>query len=147
MLSIELGYFVPDGAQLRSMEEMDRAGIRIGVTQGSTSQTTLPKYLALASVVPVANVVAAREKLSRGELEAFATNKAILFELADGMPGSTVLAGNWGVKVWPSRFRREEMQVLLICGDLWRMRRSLAWCRVLALALAFAEPPLPPPGG
>ena len=45
--------------------------------------------------------------------------------------------------MWPSRFRREEMQVLLTCGDLWRMRRSLAWCRVLALALAFAEPPLP----
>jgi polar amino acid transport system substrate-binding protein len=98
VLSIELGYLVPDGSQLRSMEEVDRAGVRIGVTQGSTSQTTLPKYLALASVVPVANVVAAREKLSRGELEAFATNKAILFELADGMPGSTVLAGNWGVE-------------------------------------------------
>ena len=76
------------------MEEVDRAGVRIGVTQGSTSQTTLPKYLTLASVVPVANVVAAREKLSRGELEAFATNKAILFELADGMPGWTVHAGN-----------------------------------------------------
>jgi polar amino acid transport system substrate-binding protein len=32
------------------------------------------------------------------ELDAFATNKAILYELADELPGSQVLAGRWAVE-------------------------------------------------
>ena len=32
------------------------------------------------------------------ELDAFATNKAILFEMSDQMPGAKVLDGRWGVE-------------------------------------------------
>jgi polar amino acid transport system substrate-binding protein len=34
--------------------------------------------------------------LKSGELEGFATNKAILYELYDRLPGATVLDGAWG---------------------------------------------------
>jgi polar amino acid transport system substrate-binding protein len=34
--------------------------------------------------------------LSSGELDAFATNKAILSELADNVPGARILSGAWG---------------------------------------------------
>jgi hypothetical protein len=34
--------------------------------------------------------------LARGELEAFATNKPILFEMSASLPGGRVLDGNWG---------------------------------------------------
>jgi polar amino acid transport system substrate-binding protein len=38
------------------------------------------------------------EMLASHQVDAFATNKANLFEMADGVPGSRVLAGNWGVE-------------------------------------------------
>jgi len=36
--------------------------------------------------------------LATGKLEAFATNKATLFEMSDALPGSRVLAGRWGLE-------------------------------------------------
>jgi polar amino acid transport system substrate-binding protein len=98
VVALELGYLVPPNSSLQSISDADRRGIRIGVTQGSTSQTTLPGRLRQADVVPVSNVGVAREMLDRGELDAFATNKAILREMADGLPGSRVLDGNWGIE-------------------------------------------------
>ena len=41
---------------------------------------------------------AAIDMLSAGKLDAFATNKATLFEMAEKLPGSNVLAGRWGVE-------------------------------------------------
>lgn len=98
LLSIELGYLVPPGSALATIADIDRAGLRVGVTQGSTSQGTLPGRLKHAAVVPAATLKAAVEMLSQGTLEAFATNKAILFEMAESLPGSRVLDGQWGVE-------------------------------------------------
>jgi polar amino acid transport system substrate-binding protein len=36
--------------------------------------------------------------LERRELDVFATNKSILFEMSDQMPGARVLDGRWGVE-------------------------------------------------
>jgi polar amino acid transport system substrate-binding protein len=52
--------------------------------------------LASASVVPAENLKHAIDLLARGELDAFATNKPILFEMLGSMPGGRVLDGNWG---------------------------------------------------
>jgi polar amino acid transport system substrate-binding protein len=98
ILAIELGYLVPRGSALSTAADIDRAGIRVGVTQGSTSQTTLPGQLKSAVVVPAPTLGAAIEMLSQGKLEAFATNKAILFEMTASLPGSRVLDGRWGVE-------------------------------------------------
>jgi polar amino acid transport system substrate-binding protein len=49
-------------------------------------------------VVRVPNLERVVEMLSRGELDAFATNKSILFELSDGLPGSKVLYGRYGIE-------------------------------------------------
>ena len=40
----------------------------------------------------------AAQMLNAGELDAFASNKGILFELSDNVPASTVLDGAWGVE-------------------------------------------------
>jgi len=98
LLAIELGYLVPAGSPISSVADVDRAGISIGVTQGSTSQSALPRELKNATVVPAPTLKAGIELLSQGKLDAFATNKAILFEMFDGLPGSRVLEGRWGVE-------------------------------------------------
>lgn len=36
--------------------------------------------------------------LSQAKLDTFATNKAVLFELADELPGSRSLDGRWGLE-------------------------------------------------
>jgi len=98
LLAIELGCLVPQGSPFSTFADVDRPGIRIGVTQGSTSSRTLPQRLASAAVVAAPTLQAAVDMLSRRELDAFATNKAILFEMSDKLPGSRVLEGRWGVE-------------------------------------------------
>jgi polar amino acid transport system substrate-binding protein len=98
LLLLELGYLAPPGSPVSSIADADRTGIRIGVTQGSTSSSTLPRQLKNATIVPAPSMKSAIEMLASHQVDAFATNKANLFEMADGVPGSRVLAGNWGVE-------------------------------------------------
>jgi polar amino acid transport system substrate-binding protein len=51
-----------------------------------------------AKVVPVASLQVASEQLKQQQLDAFATNKAILNEMADGLPGFRILEGRWGLE-------------------------------------------------
>jgi polar amino acid transport system substrate-binding protein len=77
---------------------VDKAGIRVGVSQGSTSQAALTRQLRNAVISPAALSVGAGEMLYRGEIDTFATNKGILFELADELRGARVLDGRWGLE-------------------------------------------------
>lgn len=98
LLDLELGYLVPHGSTMQSPADADRPGMRIGVSQGSTSQGTLSKTYQHAKVVPVPSLKVGAEMLTQGQLHAFATNKAILFEMVDGLPGARVLDGRWGLE-------------------------------------------------
>jgi len=98
LLSIELGFLVPATSTITTIAEVNKSGVRVGVSQGSTSERTLPKLLSEATVVPAQNLQVAIEMFGRNELDAFATNKAILFEMSDQMAGARVLDGRWGVE-------------------------------------------------
>jgi polar amino acid transport system substrate-binding protein len=96
LLTIELGYLVAAASPITVIADIQRAGLRIGVTQGSTSQGTIPKLLPNATVVPSENYKRGIEMLEHGEIDTYATNKPTLFEMSDQMPGSRVLEGRWG---------------------------------------------------
>jgi polar amino acid transport system substrate-binding protein len=98
LVHVELGYLVPEGSPIRFVADVDRPGMRIGVTQGSTSQTVLGRQFKSASMVPAASMGQAKELLRGRAVDAFATNKGILFELSDGVPNSRVLDGRWGLE-------------------------------------------------
>ena len=98
LLALELGYLALPGSPVQSLADVDQPAVRIGVSQGSSSQGTLTRVLQQARVVPAPSLKAAGEMLQRREIDAFATNKAILFELADGLPGARVLDGRWGLE-------------------------------------------------
>ena len=66
--------------------------------QGSSSQRVLGGQLRQAVLVPQPTLEAAAQAFKAGQIDAFATNKAILFELADGVLGSNVLASRWGLE-------------------------------------------------
>src|SRR5437899_5658293 len=96
VLQVEQGYLVPAGSAIRALDHIDRAGVRVGVSEGSTSEATLSREFRNATVVRMPSLKTAIDMLAAGRLEAFATNKATLFEMSDKLPGSRVLAGRWG---------------------------------------------------
>ncbi len=98
LLALELGVLVRAGSPVQSAEAMDQPGARIGVSQGSSSQQVLAARLRQAQLLPQPTLQAAREALVAGQLDAFATNKAILFELQGRVPGAQVPAGRWGLE-------------------------------------------------
>jgi polar amino acid transport system substrate-binding protein len=98
LIGLELGVLVLPGSPVGAIDAVDRPGMRIGVSQGSTSQAALTALFKQASVVPAPSLQAAREMLSSRQLDAFATNKGVLFEMADHLPGARVLEGRWGLE-------------------------------------------------
>jgi polar amino acid transport system substrate-binding protein len=77
---------------------VDRAGVRVGVSRGSTSQAVLSRELKVALIVPTPNLAEATQMLASGKIDAFATNKSILHQMSDELPGSRVLEGRWGLE-------------------------------------------------
>ena len=97
-LEIELGYLVPRGSALASPADVDSPGLRVGVTTGSSSDAALSRDFKHAGIVRAATFDVAVEMMSAGAIDAYATNKASLFEMAEKLPGSRVLDGRWGIE-------------------------------------------------
>jgi polar amino acid transport system substrate-binding protein len=100
ILGVELGYLVSPRSSITTLADVDRPGVRVGVTAGGSSHATLQREFKHATVVPSPSVTAAVEMLADGRVDAYATNKAILFEMSDQSPGSRVLDGRWGIEVF-----------------------------------------------
>jgi polar amino acid transport system substrate-binding protein len=98
VLDLELGYVVVAGSPVSALASVDRPGIRVGVSEGSTSLGTLSREFKDATVVTAPSLKSAMEMLSQKMIDAFATNKAILFEMTDELPNSRVLDGRWGLE-------------------------------------------------
>jgi polar amino acid transport system substrate-binding protein len=98
LVRLELGYLVAAGSTLQSVTEIDKAGLRVGVSQGSSSQGVLTQMYKQAKVIPADSLAKAKNMLETKQIDAFATNKGILFEMSDTLPGSQVLAGRWGLE-------------------------------------------------
>jgi len=96
LIRLELGYLVPPQSPIQDVSAVDRAGVRVGVTQGSSSQGVLGKAYRQAVVVPAASLKQAQQMFAQRQIDAFATNKGILFEMSDELPGYRVLDGRWG---------------------------------------------------
>ena len=98
LVRLELGYLVIGSSPLNSLNDIDQAGIRIGVSQGSSSQGVLTQRFKLAKIIPAESLAQAQSLLNSKQIDAFATNKGILFEMSDALPGSRVLTGRWGLE-------------------------------------------------
>jgi polar amino acid transport system substrate-binding protein len=98
VVSLELGYLVMPNSKVKTVDDVDKTGIVIGVSQGSSSQAALGKELKFAKLDAAPTLKVAGEWLVQGKVDAFATNKAILFELSNTVPNSRVLDGRWGLE-------------------------------------------------
>ncbi len=98
LVALELGVLVRAGSPVTSLDGMDRPDARIGVSQGSSSERVLGGRLKSAKLAPQPTLQHAAQALRQREIDAFATNKAILHELAGNVPGARVLDGRWGLE-------------------------------------------------
>jgi polar amino acid transport system substrate-binding protein len=97
-MQVDLGYLVVAGVRTKYANDMDRAGLRIGVSMGGTAQKLLAAALRDASVVPVSSATSAAAMLASGRIDAFAADKPGLARMAESLPGPRVLEGRWGVE-------------------------------------------------
>ncbi len=98
LVRLELGYLVPPASALKNVTDVDKPGTRVGVAQGSSSQGVLGRLFKSAVVVPAPSVTQAQVMFREGQIDAFATNKGILNEMADALPGYRILEGRWGLE-------------------------------------------------
>ncbi|HEX7606981.1 MAG TPA: transporter substrate-binding domain-containing protein [Usitatibacter sp.] len=87
----ESAYLVRAGSDIRSASEVDRAGIRVGGVEGTSTSRTVAKALKNASLTLYANPDAAVEVLGRGGLDALAMGRDALAEFSRKMPGTRLL--------------------------------------------------------
>ena len=98
LLDLELGVLVPAGSRVDTVGHLDQPGVTVGVSQGGSSERVLGGRLSQATIRSFASLDAVRAALTAREIDAFATNKGILFEVAERVPGSRVLDGRWGAE-------------------------------------------------
>jgi polar amino acid transport system substrate-binding protein len=116
-LVIELGYMLPPGSTVKDLGELDTAGRRIGVTTGSTSDATLSRDLKHAEIVRATTLKDGVALLASRQVDAFATNKASLFEMADQLPGARVLDGHWGLERHAIAIPKGRAEALVFLGS------------------------------
>jgi len=98
LVQLELGLLLPPTSTVTRFAQVDRVGMRVGVSQGSSSQGVLSQQFKWAQVVPVASLDVAQHLLRSGQLDAFATNKGILFEMREKLPDFKVSDDRWGLE-------------------------------------------------
>lgn len=102
LVDLELGILVHPKSRITSnitsADQLDLNGATIGVSQGSSSERVLGARFKQAKLRAFPNLEAAQNALRTGEIDGFATNKGILFEMSGRVPGSMVLEGRWGTE-------------------------------------------------
>ena len=96
VLEIQKSYLVAGASPIHDAAALDKPGTRIGVSRGSTTSTELAHVLHSVQFVPMESLTAGRAALAKGELDAYASNNAILSQMGDALPGSRLLPGSWG---------------------------------------------------
>src|SRR3982751_6198814 len=95
LTEIEATYLVPAGSPIRSIDEVDRAGMRIVSPAKSAFDLYLSRTIKNAQLVQIAGSKAAQEHFVREKLDALAGLKPGLLEIAPTLPGSRILDGNF----------------------------------------------------
>jgi polar amino acid transport system substrate-binding protein len=87
----ESSYIVRAGSDIRSAAQMDRAGVRVGAVEGTSTSRTVAKSLRHASLVPFPKAGDAVEQLAQGRVDALAMGRDALVDIAKKVPGTRLL--------------------------------------------------------
>ena len=94
-LEIEASYLVPAGSPIRTIEDVDREGVRVAVNAKSAYDLYLTRNLQHAKLFRAPTVDASYELFVSDKLDALAGLKPRLVMDAEKLPGSRVLEGRF----------------------------------------------------
>jgi polar amino acid transport system substrate-binding protein len=94
-VQIETTYMVTPGSPIRSIAEVDREGVRVGVADKSAFQPFLVRTLKNAKLLTGPGNPTAFELLRSGKVDVLAGLRHQLMEVAPKLPGSRVLDGRF----------------------------------------------------
>src|SRR2546428_4374855 len=94
-LEIEAGYLVPAGSPIRSIEDVDREGVRVAVNAKSAYDLYLARNLQRAKLFRAPTVDASYQLFVADKLDVLAGLKPRLVMDAEKLPGSRVLEGRF----------------------------------------------------
>jgi polar amino acid transport system substrate-binding protein len=94
-LEIEGTYLVPARSPLRAIADIDREGVRVGISSGSAYDLFLSRSLQHAELVRAPNPNGAFELIVSGKVDVVAGVKQHLIANAAKLPGSRVLDGRF----------------------------------------------------
>ena len=92
-LEIPVTYLVPAGSPIRTLADVDRAGVRIAVSGKSAYDLFLSRTLKHATLVRAEGIEASCRLFAGEKLEALACLKPRLVAAAETLPGSRILDG------------------------------------------------------
>ena len=95
-LSLEQGFLVPADSPIKTMNEVDRPGIRIGVPAGGSIIPRVASVLSDEKLIEV-SMPRAADLISSGAVDVFSANKGNLYEISDQLSGSRVLDGYFSI--------------------------------------------------
>ena len=95
-LSLEQGFLVPTDSSIKTMEEVDRPGIRVGVPAGGSVISRVAGVLSDEKLVEI-GMPRAAALIRSGAVDVFSANKGNLYQISDQLPGSRVLDGYFSV--------------------------------------------------
>ena len=113
---------------IHSVGDLDQPGVKVGVSVGSSSELELTKILKSASVVRTNSTAEAVDMLKKGQLDAFSTNKGILFEMSDQWAQGKVLdevTGYESIALGVPKTKTVDMQVINNFVDDLKVRGAL----------------------
>jgi polar amino acid transport system substrate-binding protein len=91
VIRLEKGFLLSPKSKISNISELNNANIKIGVSVGSSSEREVAELLSKAKLVNMSSTKETIEQLIAGKIDAFSSNKGILFELSDQVPGSKVM--------------------------------------------------------
>jgi polar amino acid transport system substrate-binding protein len=96
-LEIDTTYLVPAGSPLRTLQDVDREGVRIAVSDKSAYDLFLTRELIHAELVRAPSPDASVDLFFARRLDALAALRPVLVDLAERNPGARVLDGRFTV--------------------------------------------------
>jgi polar amino acid transport system substrate-binding protein len=94
-VEIEATYLVPSGSPVRSIDEIDRPGVRVAVSARSAYDLHLARTLRHARLVRGEGLAGALDVFTSQGVDALAGLRPALLENARALPGSSVLDGRF----------------------------------------------------
>ena len=112
------GYVARAGLSSSTAQDVDRAGIRVAVAQGSPLDGFLTRTLKNAEIVRVpAGLTGATEALSFGRADVYADNTTQAYRIAAEVPGATVLVGRFNAAQMTIAIPKSSIAALQMLND------------------------------